>query len=277
MLRFEAERGRRYDERTALLESEAVLVRRRLKSQDATILRLEPRVSSVEALRRDGLVTSQARDDAQEMLEGAHRQRIGLEEALSQNALQTATLRATKADELRQLEQAVQSVQAKRDALALALEQTTIRAPQGGYIEAVLARPGDLLAAGAPVGKLLPSRSPSQVVSFLPEKDRAFVTPGQRVRVEVDQLPYSEFGPLTARIERVSQDLASPYEVKDAFGDAVELDAATFRVELDLIDEDTPAGIRDHLRPGMLADVRYTLRERRIITIVLDPLRRWWN
>jgi hypothetical protein len=29
------------------------------------------------------------------------------------------------------------------------------------------------------------------------------------------------------------------------------------------------------IRPGMLVSVRYMLRRRRIITVLLDPLKRW--
>jgi multidrug resistance efflux pump len=275
--RFVVERSRHFDDRASLLEQDGELLRRRIKSQDATIARLEARAPSLDKLRENGLLTAQAHDDTREQLEQARRERLGLQEALAQSALQGSTLHSSKTDERWRLEQAVVSVQAKRDALAFALTQTNVVAPQAGYMEAVLVRPGDQVAVGAPVGKLLPSRLPSQIVSFLPEKDRAFVRTGQLVRVEVDQLPYSEFGPLTARIGYISQDLASPYEVRDAFGESVQVPGPTFRVELEFSQTDTLNQVASMLRPGMLGDVRYTLRRRRIITLVLDPLLRWWR
>lgn len=277
LARFDREQRPLMDRRAALLDQQAQLLEKQMKSQDVTIDRLTSRVPTAEALRASGVVSLQSLDDAHEQLEQARRQRTSMEQGLAQNRLDLNGADAALKDERWRLEQAVGAARARRDALQLALEQTTVRAPQGGTLEAVLVRPGDLVAAGAPVGKLLPSRLPTQVVSFLPEKDRAFVTPGQLVHIEIDQLPYSEFGSLVGRVERVSQDLASTYEIHDAFGDAVQVPGATFRVELSIDDDDASKRLAEQLRPGMLADVRYTLRSRTVITLVLDPLRKWWK
>jgi multidrug efflux pump subunit AcrA (membrane-fusion protein) len=115
------------------------------------------------------------------------------------------------------------------------------------------------------------------VVSFLAEKDRAFVKPGDDVRLELDQLPYAEYGTLQAKVIRISDDLASPYEIREALGEDQKLDAPAYRVELEITDAASLHAAQVRLRTGMLMNVRYTLRRQRFITLVLDPLRRWFR
>ncbi|HET9955114.1 MAG TPA: HlyD family efflux transporter periplasmic adaptor subunit, partial [Polyangiaceae bacterium] len=179
--------------RTALLRSHAELLKQRVASQENTIARLEAKVGSYNALNDKGMVGAIARDEVVEELDRARRQRIELDESLSQTSLELATLNSAHQSELWKAEQQIQEAETKRTALAFSLQQTLIQAPQDGYVEAVLVRAGDVITAGAPVGKLISTGAAKHVVAFLPEKDRAFVEIGSRVRLEVDQLPYSEF------------------------------------------------------------------------------------
>jgi hypothetical protein len=71
--------------------------------------------------------------------------------------------------------------------------------------------------------------------------------------------------------------LASPYELQEALGPNSKLEASVYRVELKVLEDEAArkAGIR--LRTGMLLNARLTLRRQRPITLVLDPLRRWFK
>jgi hypothetical protein len=95
------------------------------------------------------------------------------------------------------------------------------------------------------------------------------------VRLELDQLPYGEYGTLGARVVRISDDLASPHEVTQALGDERKLDGPAFRVVLAITDQGSARNADVTLSSGMLMKVRYTLRRQRPITIVLEPLRKW--
>ena len=121
------------------------------------------------------------------------------------------------------------------------------------------------------MGKLIPDAGVLQAVSFLPERDRAFINAGDRARIELEQLPSAEFGSLTGHVKRISSDLASPYEVKDAFGEEGAVQGPAYRVELTF---DAPVRPLP-LRPGMLLNVRYTLRRQRVISLVFQPLAKW--
>ncbi|MBA3486487.1 MAG: hypothetical protein H0T88_04735, partial [Lysobacter sp.] len=93
----------------------------------------------------------------------------------------------------------------------------------------------------------------------------------------LEQLPYGEFGSLGARVVRISGDVASTDEVEEALGDGGIVEGATYRVELEVVDTSASeaAGIR--LRSGMMMQARFTLRRQRLITMVLEPLRRWFE
>jgi len=196
---------------------------------------------------------------------------------LDQTKQERAALESRRQDELWQRKQVVQNAETKRDALAFVQGQTVVTAPEDGVVEALLVKPGEVVQPGQAVGKLLPQGASLQVVSFLAEKDRAFVKPGDHVHLELDQLPYAEYGALRAKVVRVSDDLASPFEVREAMGEDQKLEAPSYRVELEIVDTKPLDEARVKLRTGMLMNVRYTLRRQRLVTLVLDPLRRWFR
>jgi len=186
-----------------------------------------------------------------------------------------ASLAGRREEELWQRQQVLSGAQNRRDSLALVRRQTLVEAPEDGTVEALLARLGEVVQAGQVVGKLIPRGSPLQVVSFLAERDRAFVKVDDEVHLELDQLPYAEYGTLRARVVRISDDLASPFEIREALGEDQKLDHPTYRVELEITDARAASAARVKLRTGMLMSVRYTLRRQKLVTLVLDPLRRW--
>jgi hypothetical protein len=112
------------------------------------------------------------------------------------------------------------------------------------------------------------------VVGFVPERDRAFLKPGDPVRLDVAQLPAAEFGTATARVRRISQDLAAAEEVAEALGPSYELHEPHYRVEMELAPDTKPA-LRAALRPGMLVEAKFVLRRRLLLALLFDPVRRW--
>ena len=76
-------------------------------------------------------------------------------------------------------------------------------------------------------------------------------------------------------MERIADDLASQFELREALGDNPLPAQPTFRVELRITDAGAVTRAGASLRPGMLMNARFTLRRQRLITLVLDPLRKW--
>jgi multidrug resistance efflux pump len=266
-----------YDEQSLRLKNRIAQLTEQLESQRQSVGIFERRLESKLTLEKDSIMSPIEVDAAREELAQAKRQVGSAQQALDQALQERAALESRRQDELWQSKQIIQNAKVKKDALSFMQEQTEIRAPEDGVVEAMMVKPGEVVQPGQAVGKLIPRGSPLQVVSFLAEKDRAFVKVGDEARLELDQLPYAEFGTLRAKVVRISDDLASPFEIQEALGENQKLDAPCLRVELEITDGKILDAAKVKLRSGMLMNVRYTLRKQRLITLVLDPLRKWFR
>lgn len=272
---FAARQDRTFQEQVAELERRVAMLQEQVKSQEDSLQIYMRKVQANRILGKDGLVSAITVDESMEALSQAERQLNGNRQSLLQAKQELASMKGRREDELWQRAFSRHSAQAKVDAIGLTLNLGRLLAPADGTVEAILVKPGDVVQAGQVVGRLVPLGEPMQVVAFLPEKDRAFVKPNDEAQLELDQLPYSEFGTLKARVLRISNDLAAPYELQEGLGPSFKSEASVYRVDLEVI-EDTAvrrAGVR--LRTGMMLNTRFTLRKQRPITLVLDPLKRW--
>ena len=195
---------------------------------------------------------------------------------MSETRLQISSISADVAKELGQKRLDVVKARDHREGLVFQLAQTEVHSPQPGRLEAIVVKPGDTVAVGTVIARLVPLGAPRQIVVFLPEADRAFLREGSDVSVELDQLPAGEFGHLRARVARIASDLATQTEIADALSDT-KLTEPTFRVELAL-EEGAPLQALDQLlRPGSLVTARFVLRKRRLVTLLFEPLRRFFH
>lgn len=165
--------------------------------------------------------------------------------------------------------------QASVDEARAVLASSEIRAPAAGQIESLLATPGGVVEAGGLLANIVPAGAPRTIVAFVPSRDIAFVAPGAEATVEVQSLSISEFGLGKARVSRVSSDVATPLEVQSTLGEQLQGSGSVVRVELELVDSETSAEMNPHLRSGERVMVRLHRRERRVITLLFDFVRKW--
>jgi hypothetical protein len=111
------------------------------------------------------------------------------------------------------------------------------------------------------------------MVGFVPSREIAFVAAGAPATVEVQSLPVSEFGLGKARVSRVSTDVATAAEVQATLGEAPT--GSVVRVELELVASESSAQMDAHLRSGDRVKIRLHRRERRLITLLFDFVKRW--
>jgi multidrug resistance efflux pump len=272
---FDATQKKLFAERLALLGRRASLLRMRAGSHRQSAARLRRKVQAFDELEDTGYVAPVRTDEVREELAQSARQRMSLEEDLSRTLAEIASVRQEREHERTTLEQQVRDAQDKRDALTFSLHEKDVPAPRAGYLEALLVKPGDYVQAGAPIAKVVRSTAPTQIVAFVAERDRAFLKEGAQVRVEVDQLPASEFGALTGYVSRIASDLASPYEIADAFGEKAELHGASYRIEIAIDERAKATPLYARVRSGSLVSVRFVLRSVPMIALAFEPLRRW--
>jgi membrane fusion protein len=266
--RSHAEQTRRLAARMARLHEQSLSQRHSIAIQE---LNLQRNLD----LEQAGVLSPARADEAREALAQAQRQLCQSDQALEMASQERAALESGRQERLWQRRQTIQNAEVRAEALAFMLGQTRLEAPEDGMVEAMLVRPGEVVKAGQALCKLIPQKAPLEVVAFLEEKDRAFVRLGDEVRLELDQLPYAEYGTVRARVERISADLASAFEIHEALGDNPFPDVPTFRVALRLTDTRVVEKAGFPLRSGMLMNARFTLRRQRLVTLVLDPLRKW--
>ncbi|OFX25549.1 MAG: hypothetical protein A2V77_24945 [Anaeromyxobacter sp. RBG_16_69_14] len=271
-----SQQDQHYDEQIENLKSRAKRLTDQIASLRISVSRQVRRVEADGQLLKKGLVSELAVSDTQEGLAQAQRRLSEAETTLDQTRQELASIEARRQDELWQRQQLLSNAQNKRDALALVMQQNVIGAPQDGTVEALLVKVGEVVQAGQPVGKIVPVESALRVVSFLAEKDRAFVKAGDEVELELDQLPHAEYGTLRAKAIRIGDDLASPSEISEAIGDGQKFEPS-YRVELEITDARAAemAGVK--LRTGTLLNARFTLRRQKLIALVLSPLKRWFQ
>ena len=265
-----------YSEQIENLNARAKRVAEQIASLRSSAQHFERRVQADLGLLKKGLVSEMTVSESRDSLAQAQRQLSAAEQTLDQTRQELASLEGRRQDELWNRRERLAAAQNKRDALALVIQQGVVQAPQDGTVDALLVKEGEVVQPGQIIGKLVPVDSPLQVVSFLAERDRAFAKPGDEVQLELDQLPHAQYGTLRAKVVRIGDDLASPSEIHDALGDQ-KLEAPSYRVELEITDAHAAEAANVKLRTGSLMNVRYTLRRERLITLVLNPLRRWFH
>ncbi|MFN7957261.1 MAG: HlyD family efflux transporter periplasmic adaptor subunit [Holophagaceae bacterium] len=282
-LNLQRSQGQSYAHRAEqLIQEQLDTVRIKIARQNTLVRSFEESVvfqrKKVDATRRllsEKLVASINLDDAQDQLNVAMRTLDAAKQQLMELYQETSNLESRRQQNRWQRAQDLSGSQSKRDALDSSLRQSNVYAPVEGVLEALVAHPGDLIQPGQTIAKIIPEDSPLHVVAFLPEKDRAFVKSGDLVLIELDAYLFTEFGRLRGRVTRIGLDLASSYEIQEALGEGGKLDTPGYRVEIELL-PDRPKGLSNvKIRPGMLLQARFTLRRQRLITIVLDPLKRW--
>jgi membrane fusion protein len=89
-----------------------------------------------------------------------------------------------------------------------------IHAPEDGVIAAVVAHPGQLVVAGAPMLKIVPKHSSMQAELLAPGSAIGFIVEGERVLLRYSAFPYQKFGEYGGTIVSISQAALKPNEVE---------------------------------------------------------------
>jgi len=186
---------------------------------------------------------ARARDELALLRAGTRVEDIAAARARLAEAVQTlAQLEAgTRAEEITEAKARVASAEAAVAVVERQIAELAVRAPVDCVVEAIDLRPGDLVAASAPVIALA---DPSEmwVRAYLPE-NRLDVQLGQPVSVRVDSFPDRRFAGRVSYVSREAEFIPSNVQTPE------ERIKQVFRIKVTLEEG------RDVLRAGMSADV----------------------
>ena len=151
-----------------------------LADDQATLVRTKADLNRGENLLHDGVVTKQSVDQ----LQADHLSAQAKVEAM-QAALVQIRAPLGRDQEIKEQRAAVAAASAALDMAVWKLGQRRVTAPAGGRVADVLARPGETMAAGAPVISLLPPGN-IFVRFFVPEPALSTIHLGDRVTLACD-------------------------------------------------------------------------------------------
>lgn len=146
----------------------------------------------------------------------------------------------------------------------------TVRAPATGVLMGFGGwRPGTLLLAGQTLGTVSPADA-LRVETQVSPRNIGLVRVGQRVRLQVDAYPYTEWGALDGVVEAVSGDLFAPESSGTSGFFKVMIRPAAMHLSL-------PSGVRAELKRGLTLTARYVVARRSLLQVLYDDASAWLN
>ncbi len=144
------------------------------------------------------------------------------------------------------------------------LAHSTLMAPVDGVVLALnIANPDEVVQAGQAIAEIAPEGAPLVLSAKLANRDAGFIQQGMAARIKFDAYPFQDYGVIDGSVEKVA-----PGTVKDdILGDVYELEIALSTNRLE-----TEKGIKQ-FKPGQTATVDISIRQRRIIDILIDPFK----
>ena len=166
----------------------------------------------------------------------------------------------------------------------------TLRAPIDGTIQQLaITTLGQVVSGGQALMTVVPTGNPLEIEAMVLNSDIGFVTTGQEAVVKVDAFPFTRFGTLKGRVNKVSREAVDTREASgladstavtrpqgmqaqnSAFSPAQTL-VFPINVALEKTTIDVEQGAIS-LQPGMAVTVEIKTGERRAIDYLLSPLR----
>ena len=263
-------------------ENELEALRRRAEELGVQLSQLEAEIAVQErrvALVRNGRsrlqdlkaegFASQAQLDRKEVealeeearLHGLQRTAAGIRGQLADVGAQRHEVPLRTARELSQLHRQIDELR-QEQAENEAQRQVVVRAPRAGQLAGVQVRAGQAVTANAMLASLVPEGSHLQAELSVPSRGMGFVRRGTPVLLRYDAYPYQLFG----------QHHGTVIEIDRSRG--ADADAGTQRVVVKLDSPTVSAAGQTHtLQPGLKVEATLITERRRLIELVLDPLK----
>jgi hemolysin D len=142
------------------------------------------------------------------------------------------------------------------------LESTFIYAPVGGVVTALkLHNIGEVTKPGETFAEIMPQGASLILSASLPNQEAGFVKEGMPVKMKFNAFPYQRYGTVSGKVVFVAPDAT----IDEQLG-------SVYRIEVAL--DRSNSNQQSLLKAGQTATAEVVTRQRRIIDILLDPLKR---
>ena len=236
------------------------------------------RLEKLQAMREQGYVSNNQTQEqestvleAQARLQDVQRQRLSVEQQLSQINQQLRELPLNTELKRNQVERQLADVQR-----ALVENEThrsvVLRAPQSGVVAALLVKTGQMVRGQQSALTIVPEGSKLEAQLMVPSRAIGFVHEGGEVVLRYQAYPYQKFGQQFGKITSISRAALSPQEVMALTGQNT-VQEQHYRVDVKLDRQDILAyGRPEALKPGMAVDADLMLDRRQLYEWALEPL-----
>jgi hemolysin D len=223
---------------------------------------------SEQALRDQQQAVIQNQGELQQMVAEANRLQAGM-------AAQQAEAHKKELDMLQQVQQLnveAAQLQAKitetetlLKAAQTRLKQLFLYAPADGLVSSLqVHRMGEVIEAGQTLAEITPANTPLVLSAAVPNQEIGLVQKDMKVQIKFDAFPYQDYGILSGRIISISPDAKMDDQRGSFYQVKIALDKAHVAHNQDII----------ALKAGQTASAEIVTSQRRIIDIILDPIRK---
>ena len=145
------------------------------------------------------------------------------------------------------------------------LDKTHLYAPIAGIISSLnIDNSGEVVQPGQTIAEIAPEASPLILYASLPAREAGLIQVNMPVQIKFDAFPYQDYGTVSGKVTAISPDSKADATT----GTFYQLEIALDRNYM--IHENQ----RVELKAGQTANAEIIIRKRRIMTLLLDPIRR---
>ncbi len=144
------------------------------------------------------------------------------------------------------------------------LSQGLLFAPVSGTVSALKIRNiGEVVQPGQTIAEIAPTGKPLVLSAMVPSRDAGFIKPGMKVQVKLDAYAYQNYGVIPGKVVSISPDSQPNEQLGQVYKVEVQLDRNYIT--------------KDHqkvmFKAGQTAAAEIVTRNRRIIDVLVDPLK----
>lgn len=165
--------------------------------------------------------------------------------------------------EISQIEAEISETQTLLQAAEKQLEQMYLYAPVSGVVSSLgVQNIGEVAQPSQTIAEIAPEQAPLVLSAILPSREAGFVEEEMPVQIKFDAFPYQQHGIVEGRVTSISPDT----KIDEQLGTVYEIEVA--------LDPDTEIGLDVQLKAGQTATAEIVTRQRRVIDLLLDPIKK---
>lgn len=212
-----------------------------------------------------------ARLEAESRVQDVARQRIDLQQQLTQTLQQIREQPINELNQINDIERRIAEL--KQNMMENESRRSVVlNAPQKATVASVVVKRGQIVSNGQTVASLLPENTELQARIMVSSRSIGFIRPGQRVVLRYQAYPWQKFGQQYGRVIGISRVALSPQEVAQITGNN-QVQEQHYLVKVKLDNQFVKAyGQQVRLQPGSAVEADFLIDKRRLYEWVLEPL-----